>query len=65
MTQCPLPYGSDVAELTNQTDIAQLDLQVLRKPYRQAELARAFRAALADRPATRAQPAELTVAAKQ
>jgi CheY-like chemotaxis protein len=33
------------AELMNQADIAQLDLQVLRKPYRQAELARAFRAA--------------------
>jgi PAS domain S-box-containing protein len=37
------------AELMNQADIAQLDLQVLRKPYRQAELARVFRAALADR----------------
>jgi CheY-like chemotaxis protein len=37
------------AELMNQADIARLDLQVLRKPYRQAELARAFRAALADR----------------
>jgi CheY-like chemotaxis protein len=37
------------AGLMNQADIAQLDLQVLRKPYRQAELARVFRAALADR----------------
>jgi PAS domain S-box-containing protein len=37
------------AELMNQADLAQLDLQVLRKPYRQAELARVFRAALADR----------------
>ncbi len=36
-------------ELMNQTDISQLDLQVLRKPYRQSELARVFRAALADR----------------
>jgi PAS domain S-box-containing protein len=35
------------AELMNQADIAELDLQVLRKPYRQAELARVFRAALA------------------
>jgi PAS domain S-box-containing protein len=34
------------ADLMSQADIAQLDLQVLRKPYRQAELARAFRAAL-------------------
>jgi len=32
----------------NQADIAQLDLQVLRKPYRQSELARAFRAALGE-----------------
>jgi PAS domain S-box-containing protein len=39
------------AELMNQADIAQLDLQVLRKPYRQAQLARAFRAALS-RPAS-------------
>ena len=38
------------AELMNQADIAQLDLQVVRKPYRQAELARALRAALS-RPA--------------
>jgi CheY-like chemotaxis protein len=38
------------AGLMNQTDLAQLDLQVLRKPYRQAELARVFRAALAERP---------------
>jgi PAS domain S-box-containing protein len=37
------------AELMNPADISQLDLQVLRKPYRQAELARVFRAALADR----------------
>ena len=36
------------AELMNPADIAQLDLQVLRKPYRQSELARVFRAALAD-----------------
>jgi CheY-like chemotaxis protein len=36
------------AELMSQTDIAQLDLQVLRKPYRQADLARVFRAVLAD-----------------
>jgi PAS domain S-box-containing protein len=34
------------AELMNQADIAQLNLQVLRKPYRQSELARAIRAAL-------------------
>jgi CheY-like chemotaxis protein len=34
------------AELMNQADIAQLDLKVLRKPYRQTELARTFRAAL-------------------
>jgi CheY-like chemotaxis protein len=38
------------AELMSQADIAQLDLEVLRKPYRQSELARAFRTALADRP---------------
>ena len=37
------------AELMNQAEIAQLDLQVLRKPYRQAELGRVFRAALAER----------------
>jgi PAS domain S-box-containing protein len=37
------------AELMNRADIAQLDLQVLRKPYRRAELARLFRAVLADR----------------
>src|SRR5262245_4839667 len=37
------------AELMSQADIAQLDLQLLRKPYRQSELARVFRAALADR----------------
>jgi CheY-like chemotaxis protein len=37
------------AELMSQSDLSQLDLQVLRKPYRQAELARMFRAALADR----------------
>jgi PAS domain S-box-containing protein len=37
------------AGLMDQADIAQLDLKVLRKPYRQSELARAFRAALADR----------------
>jgi CheY-like chemotaxis protein len=37
------------AELMNPADVAQLDLQVLRKPYRQSELARVFRAALADR----------------
>jgi PAS domain S-box-containing protein len=34
------------AGLMNQADLAQLDLQVLRKPYRQAELARMFRAVL-------------------
>ena len=38
------------AEILNQADVAELDLKVLRKPYRQAELARAFRAALAERP---------------
>jgi len=38
------------AELLNQADVAELDLKVLRKPYRQVELARAFRAALAERP---------------
>jgi CheY-like chemotaxis protein len=38
------------AGLMDQAGLAQLDLQVLRKPYRQAELARMFRAALADRP---------------
>jgi PAS domain S-box-containing protein len=37
------------AELMNRADIAQLDLEVLRKPYRQSELARVFRAALAGR----------------
>ncbi len=37
------------AGLMDQAGLAQLDLQVLRKPYRQAELARMFRAALADR----------------
>jgi CheY-like chemotaxis protein len=37
------------AELMNPADIAQLDLQVLRKPYRQSELARVFREALTDR----------------
>jgi CheY-like chemotaxis protein len=37
------------AELMNRADIAQLDLEVLRKPYRQSELARVFRAALGDR----------------
>jgi CheY-like chemotaxis protein len=36
------------AELLNQAEVAELDLKVLRKPYRQAELARTFRAALAD-----------------
>jgi CheY-like chemotaxis protein len=40
------------AELMDQADTAQLDFKVLRKPYRQAELARAFRAALS-RPARR------------
>jgi PAS domain S-box-containing protein len=38
------------AELLNQAEVAELGLKVLRKPYRQAELARAFRAALAERP---------------
>jgi hypothetical protein len=37
------------AGLMNPADVAQLDLQVLRKPYRQSELARVFRAVLADR----------------
>ena len=37
------------AELLNQAEVAELRLKVLRKPYRQAELARAFRAALAER----------------
>jgi PAS domain S-box-containing protein len=37
------------AELLEQAELAELDLKVLRKPYRQAELARAFRAALAER----------------
>ena len=37
------------AGLMNQVELAQLDLQVLRKPYRQVELARVFRATL-DRP---------------
>jgi DNA-binding NtrC family response regulator len=37
------------AELMNVSDVSQLDLQVLRKPYRQSELARALRAALGDR----------------
>jgi PAS domain S-box-containing protein len=36
------------AELLNQTQVAELGLRVLRKPYRQVELARAFRAALAE-----------------
>jgi nitrogen-specific signal transduction histidine kinase/CheY-like chemotaxis protein len=45
------------AELMNRADIAQLDLQVLRKPYRQAELARAFRAALSrPRPGSGSRP---------
>lgn len=39
------------AELMNETDVARLDLKVLRKPYRQSELARVFRAALS-RPAS-------------
>jgi PAS domain S-box-containing protein len=39
------------AELMNPAEIAQRDLQVLRKPYRQSELARVFRAALAGRSA--------------
>lgn len=39
------------AELMNQTDVAQLDLKVLRKPYRQADLMRVFREALS-RPAS-------------
>lgn len=34
------------AELMNETDVTRLDLKVLRKPYRQSELARVFRAAL-------------------
>jgi PAS domain S-box-containing protein len=38
------------AELMSQADTQQLDFKVLRKPYRQAELAQAFRAALS-RPA--------------
>ncbi|MFZ1105701.1 MAG: response regulator [Hyphomicrobiaceae bacterium] len=37
------------AGVMNRAGPAQLDLQVLRKPNRQAELARMFRAALADR----------------
>jgi len=37
------------AELMSQADIAQLDLEVLRKPYRQSDLARVFRAVLAGR----------------
>jgi PAS domain S-box-containing protein len=37
------------AELLNQAEVAELGLKVLRKPYRQAELARAFRATLAGR----------------
>jgi CheY-like chemotaxis protein len=37
------------AELLNQDEVAELGLKVLRKPYRQADLARAFRAALAER----------------
>jgi PAS domain S-box-containing protein len=38
------------AELLDQAEVAELDFKVLRKPYRQAELARAFRAALAQHP---------------
>ena len=38
------------AELLDQAEVAALDFKVLRKPYRQAELARAFRAALAQHP---------------
>ena len=34
------------AGLMDQADLAELNLQVLRKPYRQAELARMFRAVL-------------------
>jgi PAS domain S-box-containing protein len=37
------------AELLHQAEVAELDLKVLRKPYRQVELARTFRAALAER----------------
>ena len=37
------------AELLDQAEVGQLRLKVLRKPYRQAELARTFRAALAER----------------
>jgi PAS domain S-box-containing protein len=38
------------AEILDQGDVAELDFKVLRKPYRQADLARAFRDALAQRP---------------
>jgi PAS domain S-box-containing protein len=48
------------AELLDQAEVDELRLKVLRKPYRQAELARAFRAALA----VRAQLPDLTSAAK-
>jgi PAS domain S-box-containing protein len=37
------------AELLDQAEVAEVGFKVLRKPYRQAELARAFRAALAER----------------
>jgi PAS domain S-box-containing protein len=37
------------AELMSQSDLAQLDLQVLRKPYRQADLGRVLRSVLVDR----------------
>jgi PAS domain S-box-containing protein len=37
------------AELLDQDEVAELGLKVLRKPYRQAELAHALRAALAER----------------
>ncbi len=42
--------SGDSAELLDQAEVAELEFKVLRKPYRQAELARAFRAALAERP---------------
>jgi hypothetical protein len=45
--------------------VKQPPQQVLRRPYRHAELARVFRAALAGRSRATTQATELTVGAKQ
>jgi CheY-like chemotaxis protein len=46
---CVILTSGYSAEILNQADLAELDFKVLRKPYRQADLARAFRDALAQR----------------